>query len=289
MFLLERRSEAAEILERVLYNTVLHGLSLSGTNSYYQNPLSDHDNPRYNSWVCCPPNLSRTLLQVGRYAYAHTDRDLYVNLFAGGTVRVPLASSVITVRVETDFPWDGKVKFHIEGEASTRFALRVRKPGWCDQATLALNGSRIENQPDDSGYWVFDRDWKRGDTLDLVLDQPVRRWVAHPNIAACQGKVALLRGPLVYGFEGLDNRDLAALKLSDNPKFSAEHRPDLLGGITVIRGTAVNGQPLLAIPFYALANREKSFQEVWVEQAGLRQTEAWWLGHLYRSIDSPSR
>jgi uncharacterized protein len=90
LFLLERRAESIDVLERVLYNAVLHGIALDGVTTYYCNPLSDRAHPRDNCWVCCPPNLSRTLLQIGRYAYARTDRDLYVNLFVGGTVRCHL-------------------------------------------------------------------------------------------------------------------------------------------------------------------------------------------------------
>jgi hypothetical protein len=103
MFLLEHRAESGDILERVLYNAILHGISLNGTNTYYRNPLSDHDHPRDNCWVCCPPNLSRTLLKVGRYAYAYSEHDLYVNLFVGGMIRVPFRSGEVRVRVETDY------------------------------------------------------------------------------------------------------------------------------------------------------------------------------------------
>lgn len=287
IFLLERRSDAADVLERVLYNAVLHGLALDGTHSYYQNPLNDRDNPRYNSWVCCPPNLSRTLLQIGRYAYARTDRDLYVNLFVGGTIRLPFATNDATLRVETDYPWDGRVKFRIETSPATRFALRVRQPEWCDRAALTLNDEISEVQRDDNGYWVFDRDWKAGDTLELNLDLPVRRLMAHPNVADCRDKVALQRGPLVYGFEGLDNPDHADVTLGADPKFATEHRPDLLGSVTVIRGSTANGHPFLAIPFYALANRTKSTQEVWIGQTGLLPTDAWWLGRLYQPILEP--
>ena len=72
------------------------------------------------------------------------------------------------------------------------------------------------------------------------------------------------------------------VRLGADPEFTVEHRPDLLGGVTVIRGVAANGQPIQAIPFYALANRGKSAQEVWVEQDELKPGDDWWLGSLYR-------
>ena len=284
LFLLERRAGSIDVLERVLYNAVLHGISLDGTSTYYCNPLSDRDHVRDNCWVCCPPNLSRTLLQVGRYAYVRTDRDLFVNLFVAGTARVPFPSGEITLRVETDYPWDGTVNLRVEGKSPTRFALRLRKPGWCDSAVLRLNGLPSDAQLDEAGYWVFDREWKAGDSLSLVLDMPVRRMNAHPNIAGCKGKVALQRGPLVYGFEGIDNGGNPRVRLGAKPRFEVEHRPEFLGGVSVIRGVGADGQPVLAVPFFALANRGKSAQEVWVEQDGLEATADWWLGELYRPL-----
>ena len=282
MFLLERRVESGDVLERVLYNAVLHGISLDGTNTYYCNPLSDRGHVRDNCWVCCPPNLSRTLLQVGRYAYAYGEHDLYVNLFVGGSLRVPFKSGEMTVRVETDYPWDGRVNLRLEGKSRAKFALHLRKPGWCEQAGLKLNGATTPTRPDDSGFWTFDREWNSGDAVELVFDMPVRRMLAHPNIASCRGKTAVQRGPLVYGFEESDNPGTPRVKFGADPKFTLERRPDLLGGITVIRAVSADGQPIQAIPFYALANRGKSAQEVWVEQPGQNPGEDWWLGTLYR-------
>ena len=113
---------------------------------------------------------------------------------------------------------------------------------------------------------------------------PVRRVYAHPAARQLAGRVALQRGPLVYGFEGLDNHGTPRVTLGAEPKFTAERRPDLLGGVTVIRGVAANGQPIQAIPFFALANRGSSSQEVWVEQEHLKLTNDWWLGDLYRPM-----
>jgi DUF1680 family protein len=174
LFLLERRSESVDVLERVLYNAVLHGISLDGVTTYYCNPLSDRAHLRDNCWVCCPPNLSRTLLQVGRYAYARTDRDLYVNLFVGGTVRVPFAPGELWLRVDTDYPWDGKVNLRVEGSPPGRFALHIRKPGWCDRAEVLLNGVARDVSADDCGYWTFDREWKQGDSIRLDDGAPER-------------------------------------------------------------------------------------------------------------------
>ena len=170
LFLLERRSESIDVLERVLYNAVLHGISLDGVTTYYCNPLSDRDHLRDNCWVCCPPNLSRTLLQVGRYAYARTDRDLYVNLFVGGTVRVPFPSGELLLRVETDYPWDGEVNVRVEGTPRGKIRVArsearvVRSRGaaaerrcrrGCGRTTRAIGPSTANGRRGTRSAWIW--------------------------------------------------------------------------------------------------------------------------------------
>ena len=289
MFLLERRAEYADVLERVLYNAVLHGISLDGTNSYYQNPLTDRDRPRYNSWVCCPPNLSRTLFKVGRYASAVGEREIFINLFVGGTISPPWPDASVKIAVATEYPWDGAVKFTVEAARPQQFALNLRWPGWCEKLALRLNGQAVSPLPrTDAGYLRLDRIWSNGDTVELALDMPVQRIEAHPNIRTAAGKLALQRGPIVYGFEGLDNGGNARIELGAEPQFTVEHRRDLLGGVMVIRGATADGRPFLAVPFYTLANRAKSSQEVWAAQRGLKASHKWWEGRLYREV-SPDR
>jgi len=282
MLRLEGDADAADELERILYNAVLHGIGLDGKTFYYRNPLSDRDHPRGNNWCCCPPTLSRTLLQLGRYAYAHTDRDIYVNLYVGGSCTARLSETPVVLRVETDYPWDGAVKIVVDPEKDAEFSVRLRIPGWCKDAKLKVNGQAIVQRQARKGYAVLARRWQRGNTIELVMPMPVMRMEAHPNVAANTGKVAIQRGPFVYGLEGLDNNGNPNITLPANPKFTHEHRKDFLGGLTVITGTSADGKPFTAIPFYALANRQKSQQEVWLSQSDKKQDASGWEGKLYR-------
>ncbi|MBE0538030.1 MAG: glycoside hydrolase family 127 protein [Phycisphaerae bacterium] len=285
MFMLERTSQPIDVLERTLYNAVLHGISLDGTTTYYRNPLSDRDRPRDNCWVCCPPNLSRTLFQVGRYAYAFTNEDIYVNLFVGGSCTIPWKKDPVSLHVSTDYPWNGDIEIRVAAEAPRQFALHLRIPEWCRDAGIMLNGRQMTPLPlTDAGYVRIERPWKNHDTVKLTLPMPVMKMQAHPAVQSCAGKIALQRGPLVYGFEGIDNEGID-LHLAANSRFDTEHRPDMLGGVTVLRTRSKDGRDLTAIPFYALANRQNSTQEVWVRQEGARPDTRWWLAKLYRPIE----
>jgi DUF1680 family protein len=143
MFLLDGDGRSIDVLERVLYNAILHGMSLDGTTTYYRNPLTDENHARDNCWVCCPPCLSRTLLRVPDYVYATTKRDVYVNLYVGGTAEVEVGGGKVTLVQETEYPWDGKVAIQVRPAKAARFALRMRVPGWCRKAEVKVNGKAV--------------------------------------------------------------------------------------------------------------------------------------------------
>ena len=98
-----------------------------------------------------------------------------------------------------------------------------------------------------------------------LIAPPIRRVHAHEKIEADRGKVALMRGPIVYCVEAADHaKDVNVLRLalpSDAP-LKATYRQDLLGGLTVITGKALADRKtptaLTAIPYYAWANRGKN-------------------------------
>jgi DUF1680 family protein len=232
--------------------------------------------------MCCASTLPRTLLQVGRYAYGCSADNVYVNLFLGGVCRVPLKTTPVTLKVDTEYPWKGAVKIAVEPERAAEFSLRLRIPGWSRGATVQLNGKKIEALAVEKGYAVVRRTWQQGDVVTLDLPMPVMRIEAHPAVVADRGKVAIQRGPIVYGVEGLDNDGQALISLPVAPQFQIEHRPELLGGVTVIRGKTVDNKPFMAIPFYALANRANSQQEVWLQQAEKSERDGGWEGRLYR-------
>jgi len=286
MFLLDGESGSIDVLERALYNAVLHGISLDGTTTYYRNPLTDALNPRNNIWICCPPCLSRTLLRVQEYIYARDTRSLYVNLYIGSTARFTLPAAnnnEIELRQQTNYPWDGGVKMTVNPAEPVDFALRLRLPDWCRVATLRVNGQIVERPLVEKGYAVLTRRWSRGDTVELDLPMPVERIEANPLIKENNGLVALQRGPLVYGFEGLDNGGGVDFQLAGDARFAVSHQDDWLGGVTKITTATSTGLPCVALPFYALANRATSQQRVWVTQAGSAAT-APWQSELYRLI-----
>ncbi|HCM26350.1 MAG: hypothetical protein A2Z99_09200 [Treponema sp. GWB1_62_6] len=209
----------ADTIERVLYNGALSGVSLDGQRYFYVNPLEsipevararqDHEHVKTERvpWFgcsCCPPNIARLIASVTSLAYGRTADSLWVHQYMNCEADLELGGTAIHVSQETDFPWDGAVSLSLEAARTCRFSLRLRIPSWCRAYHCSVNGQAVPDEQDKS-YLRIERDWSSGDRVELALDVETRFVRPHSRIAELAGKVAVMRGPLVYCAEELDN------------------------------------------------------------------------------------
>jgi DUF1680 family protein len=279
----------ADVLERVLYNGALSGVSLDGTRFFYENPLSSRGGHHRQEWfdcACCPPNIARLLASLGGYIYSVGEREIAVHLYVAGEVRLTLGGQAVRLRQSTRFPWDGKVEIELTLDQPAALALRLRIPGWCRTARLSVNGEPVSLEDKmDLGYARLEREWRSGDRVTLELEMPVERVYAHPDVRQDAGAVALMRGPLVYCFEQADHAEpVHRLRLPAGAALSTRFEPELLGGVVVISADgqaiaepgdaqlyqttkpALQTVPLSAIPYYAWDNRAPGEMQVWLPE-----------------------
>ena len=298
MLALDGNARYADALETALYNGALAGLSLDGLAYFYANPLSDDGRHRRQPWfdcACCPPNLARLLASLPGYCYSLSDEGVWIHLYAGGVAHLRLADGrAVGLRQYTRYPWDGEVVIEVEAEGP--FDLFLRVPAWCEAgASASLNSQPHDGALVPGSYAHLRRHWQPGDTVRLDLPMAPRRVACHPYALENWGRVALMRGPLLYCVEGVDHPglDVRDLVLPLEASLSAAYRPDLLGGVVVLQGQALAvppdagwaghlyrtahseevppmGQtvPLTAIPYHAWANRTPGPMQVWL-QCGL--------------------
>ena len=256
----------ADLYEQTLYNGLLGALDLDGTAFYYTNPLDANANRTpWHNCPCCVGNIPRTILMLPTWAYAKDAEGLYVNLFIGSVVTIDdVAGTSVEMVQATDYPWNGKVSITVNPAVPKRFAVRIRVPNR-DVSSLyrsspdangikaiAVNGGRVKPSIA-HGYATIARTWRAGDRIELELPMAVQRVHASEKVTANQGRVALRYGPLVYNIEQVD-QDING-SLDRSAALTTEWRPELLGGVVVIKGAFADGSPLLAIPNYARYNR----------------------------------
>jgi DUF1680 family protein len=301
-----------DILERALYNAINVGMSLDGALYCYYNPMEfeGHADPNRHSkdgsvrnpWYdvfCCPPNIERTLGALPGYFYSTSKDGLYVHLYGSSALDWHLEDGTgVKVEQKTNYPWDGIIDLAVSPVRTSDFTLYVRIPGWTSSATLKVNGASWQGTMKPGAYFPIRRRWSPGDHVRLEFDMTPQLISADPRVVESIGKAAVQRGPLVYTLEQTDQTggtsvfDVAILAGKNPAKdFQVESRPDLLGGVTVLRwpgvvfestaalqalygpigsegrkrGAEVN---LTFIPYYAWANRQPSAMRVWVPYIG---------------------
>lgn len=292
--------EYADVMERGLYNGIPSGISLTGDRFFYANPLTvvpaaerfmtGPVKARRQPWfdcACCPPNIARLFASLGPYAYATARGRVYVHLYAQGTADLDLDGARVKLAQRTRYPWDGAVRLTVSPDRPAKFALCLRMPGWCVRPTVRVNGRTLAVRSLVRGYLHIERRWQTGDTVELDLPMPIRCVVTHPHCRNNAGRMALQRGPVVYCLEEVDNGpDLHSLVLAPRIRLTARFAPKLLGGVTVIHGTALRpvasvcaadalyadapASPALrrvaltAVPYCVWGNRKPGEMTVWM-------------------------
>lgn len=304
MLEMEADSQYADVMERALYNTVLGGMALDGKHFFYVNPLEvhpkslkfnhiyDHVKPVRQRWfgcACCPPNIARVLTSLGHYIYTPHDDALYINLYVGNSVEIPVGNAALRLRISGNYPWQEQVKIVIDSSSPVNHTLALRLPDWCDKPQVTLNGAPV-TQDVRKGYLHISHLWQEGDTLQLTLPMPVRRIYGNPLVRHQAGQVAVQRGPLVYCLEQADNGEqLHNLQLPRDARFSAVEGKGIFARKILLQApgykqTAEDAenqalwhydrapssrqpQVLTFIPWFSWANRGEGEMRIWVNEA----------------------
>lgn len=285
MLRLEPDSVYADTVERVLYNGFLSSTSLDGKSFFYENPLEirpallhrHHRTPNPEhfpitqrvevfSCSCCPPNIVRFVASLGGMLYATDEaaRTVYVHQYIHSNASFDFCGEKAHLTLETNYPADGKIRLIWNGPDCT---LALRVPGWVRGFT----------EPTEHGY--LHRTATNGSVIELDFPMETALIAANPHVQTDSGRCAVMRGPVVYCMESVDNGgDLRDIRLI----------PD---GRTTVCTNSVCGLPVLEmdaerriptdtlysdrrdqlfkpfraklIPYFAFANRGESEMLVW--------------------------
>ncbi len=280
MFQFENDSVYADIIERILYNGMISGLSLSGDAFFYENPLeidlknyTKYSSEQYKEtfamqerqkvfWCsCCPPNLNRVLSTLGQYIYGTEEGTIYVNQFAGSVANV----DGMEIEQITDFPKTDSVIIKTKNVKK----LCVRIPSWCDN--FSIDGDyTVEN-----GYAVI-----KNPKEEIKVSLPMIPYLVESNIGVHEnsGKVAVQMGPFVCAAESVDNiENLHSIFIDKNLKCDAKYSDELKGYLLDVKAfRKISNDKLYSkitenyedytlkmIPYASFANRGESNMLVW--------------------------
>jgi len=293
----------AEIMERSLFNSILSGIEVDGEGWSYTNPLRWHgpqhvlrsndihkrSDPGLNM-ICCPTNLMRTVASWYNYLYSVDQKGLWIHHYGGNVFDGKLSSGrKLKLTQKTDYPWDGEVRITVDAvDSGDAFSIRLRIPGWADNARLTVNNKVVKEKCKPASYAAIERKWFAGDVIELNLPMPVRMITADPIIEQTRNQVAVMRGPIVYCLESVDipqGVQFEDICLPTDAKWNIKYEPELLGGVTVLKTKAVvidktatedvgsyrqvsnireRHVEIKMIPYYAWNNRQEPKMTVWL-------------------------
>ncbi len=275
-------SRYSDIVEKALYNGVMSGVSQDGKSFFYENPLEiDVDFNNVNASTnfydhfpitqrvevfdcsCCPPNVLRTVASVGDHIYGFDDDAVYVHQYAGSEAKI----DGVHITQKTDYPASGSVVINCEADKKY---IAFRIPGWCRKFTVDHQYT-VKN-----GYAYIELD--KSIEVKIEFDMSVRIVSANRRVHADAGRVAVMRGPVVYCAEGIDNgSDIKCVAIDKNSEF------ELMKGdfsLPSLKTTAYRPKesdllyydacddyeeiPLTLIPYSAFANRGTTEMQVWL-------------------------
>lgn len=296
MLQLNPSSKYADVMERALYNTCIAGKSLDGRTFFYVNPLEVQPEscykdpgkkhilpvrPKWFGCACCPPNLARLMTSLGEYIYSSDQNNIFVHLYIASSATFALECGNVTIQLSTSYPSNGTISFTVsKGE----YSLHLRLPEWCKHCTLKLNGLEYD-APLQNGYLVISRFFNQDDLISFEMEMPIRRVYANPHVIANIGKVAFMRGPIVYCAEEVDNgKHLQNLFVPRDATPLQGDPIELLDGIPAIKikaykqvldegalyrdepATSLTSVLLTLIPYFAWANRGENEMTVWLHE-----------------------
>jgi DUF1680 family protein len=285
MLRFEADSRYSDTVERVIYNGFMSSMSLNGKSFFYENPLevipylhtrdtstksgSIHWPQMQRAEVfgcsCCPPNILRFISSIANILYSESEDTIYIHQFMQSRTVIERNGKTIVIEQKTRYPESGRVEIKVSG-GDTRLAVRI--PGWCD----GYEGETVK------GYAYFDV--KEGQTLSFDFKMRVKLIEARPEAVFDCGKFAVMRGPVVYCMEAVDNGDiLRDIRLSARSRFKYGKHEELgVPKLTVkaYRRQRDDGSPLYyerkeqlieteatLIPYYAFANRGITEMQIW--------------------------
>ena len=296
MLRMDKSGEYADVMERALYNGIISGMQLDGKRFFYVNPLETEpgvsgklygykhvlpERPGWYTCACCPPNVVRLLMSLGKYLWSETEDGVYSHIPAGTEAHF----DKMDVTVESNYPWDEKVIYHVTGKTEEETILGIHIPSWVRPGSVQvrINGKVKDITADvEKGYLILKRVWAN-DEVEIVFPMKIRKIYANLKVREDAGCVAFMRGPMVYCFEGVDNPGLLqSYHIFEDAKMEEEVcKEGLLEGCVLLKikarkletvGDSLYSEvapvrtltTLTAVPYYTWGNRGENQMRVWM-------------------------
>ena len=291
---IERNSEYTDIIEKVLYNTILASTSANGKGFFYDNYLEcipeflvfqqrRHGiRDEYHTCSCCPPNITRLIADLGRYIYSSCSEGINVHQYISSESSFKIDGDSVHLKQDSGFPWKGSSNLTLNKVSGKEFSLFIRVPEWDQNMKVEINGNNVSFKKI-KGYAQIKRTWKEGDEVSLSFDLKPRVVRSLSKVRYNVQRACVFRGPLLYCMESIDNGPyLNQILMNQDQKLEAVD-DELFEGCISLSGDMIrlndstdvlysSSKPELRktkvklIPYFLWANRGENEMLVWINE-----------------------
>ena len=291
---IERNSEYTDIIEKVLYNTILASTSANGKGFFYDNYLECipeflvfHQRrhgirDEYHTCSCCPPNITRLIADLGRYIYSSCSEGINVHQYISSESSFKIDGDSVHLKQHSGFPWRGSSNLTLNKVSGKEFSLFIRVPEWDQNMKVEINGNNVYFKKI-KGYAQIKRTWKEGDEVSLSFDLKPRVVRSLSKVRYNVQRACVFRGPLLYCMESIDNGPyLNQILMNQDQKLEAVD-DELFEGCISLSGDMIrlndstdvlysSSKPELRktkvklIPYFLWANRGENEMLVWINE-----------------------
>lgn len=145
------------------------------------------------NYGCCTANMHQGWPKLVTHLWMATqDNGLAAIVYGPSRVKAKVGETgeEVTIVQETDYPFDGQIRFLLEIAKPTDFPLQFRIPAWAEDAELKVGDDMV---PAAAGKFAeVRRTFKNGDEIVLALPMRVRAETRYNKA------VSIMRGPLCF-------------------------------------------------------------------------------------------
>jgi hypothetical protein len=151
----------------------------------------------HSGYTCCTANMHQGWTKFTSHLWYRTE--------GGGVAALHYSPNVLTTKAGnkneeviikeiTNYPFDEVITFELSLKMPTRFAVTLRIPEWCTNASITINGKALDF-PKQAPMAILNQEWKNNDKIILRLPMEVKtsNWAKNSRV--------IERGPLVYALK----------------------------------------------------------------------------------------
>ena len=229
-----------------------------------------------SAWpLCCTAALNRILPNYVQGMWMKTaSGGIAATLYGPCTFETELPVGKVAFAERTEYPFDERIVLNVTAAPGKEFPLRLRIPGWCSAAEIAVNGAAVR-PPVKNGFATLTRAWKTGDAVTLRFPMTPVAWDFRDNNEYGRLRRSLYVGPLLFAaaVPAKDDNTPAGPfvepvlpQVAEPKSWTVERRPlpkvwswQLDEAPVRLHVSAADGQPLTLVPYGCTKLRISAF------------------------------